>query len=249
MKRRIHANLSGNEVYDTACPLQVILENSCSQPLCLKDFPLILFLYKISLVAVGTPNLNRQPQTLDDEAAGEEADDVRMAPEREGFQVFPSTSRAFFFYIKAIVTFFLSENRSWLHGWRRMICRWCRGQVFHSNSLAFFFYIKALFAWNKVWLQGRRRMTCEWCKNGRRSSTTPASSPCSRSTLQLISHDVLYQSVLESHPPPNFSTYCLLFPIEMLVWRFCGEVDFQKLINEYIVSDNSSAASGLTDYP
>ena len=38
MKRELNINLSGNEVYCTACSLLVILENLCSKPFCQKGF-------------------------------------------------------------------------------------------------------------------------------------------------------------------------------------------------------------------
>ena len=47
MKRERNVNLSGNEVYHTACSLLVIFKNSCSELHCQKGFDLTLFSCKI----------------------------------------------------------------------------------------------------------------------------------------------------------------------------------------------------------
>ena len=48
----------------------------------------------------------------------------------------------------------------------------------------------------------------------------------------------MYLLISFRKPPTKSSTYCFLLQIKMLSWRFCGGVDFLKLINKYIVSDN-----------
>jgi len=47
MKRKLHWNLSGNEVDHTECSLLVLLKRACSKPHWQRGFNLILFSYKI----------------------------------------------------------------------------------------------------------------------------------------------------------------------------------------------------------
>ena len=49
--------------------------------------------------------------------------------------------------------------------------------------------------------------------------------------------ECIYQLVAESQIPHKIITNCLLLLIEILSWRFCGGVDFPKLIHQYVVSD------------
>jgi len=46
MKGELDQNLSGNEVYYTACSFLVIFKNSCCKLHCQKGFNLFLFAYK-----------------------------------------------------------------------------------------------------------------------------------------------------------------------------------------------------------
>ena len=47
MKQELNQDLSGHEVYYTACSLHVILKNSCSKRHCRKGFDLIIFSCKV----------------------------------------------------------------------------------------------------------------------------------------------------------------------------------------------------------
>ena len=47
MKRELNLNLSGNEVYYTACSLPVFLKNSCGRLHCQEGFNLITLSYSI----------------------------------------------------------------------------------------------------------------------------------------------------------------------------------------------------------
>jgi len=54
--------------------------------------------------------------------------------------------------------------------------------------------------------------------------------------------------VLESQLPHKRSTYCFLLLIKILSWRFCGGVDFLKLIDKYIICSKTNSQILIDEY-
>ena len=80
MKRELNSDLSGNEVYYTACYLLVIFKHSCSKLHCQKGLNLILVSYKTALDAKqrtylthssGVEHAPCEDRVLDEHASGE----------------------------------------------------------------------------------------------------------------------------------------------------------------------------------
>jgi len=98
------------------------------------------------------------------------------------------------------------------------------------------------------------RTSRTWCgtRPGKRSlmrwpsstTATPrdALSP-SRRYSRLVSQNILVNQFQKVNSPTKSLTYCWLFLIRILSWRFCGGVHFLKLINEFIVSDKKIESS------